>query len=264
MSARSILFTLWGDVFLDREDAVPLATATSFMQTLGFRPDAVRAALARMAREGWYVSARHGRQSSYSLTPIGYERLRDARRRIYQVDEEPWQGTFRTLGLPSPALPPARRRPLLRELQWVGWAQVGPYQWLSPIARLEETFVVLSRHGIHGAWVLSGSLSGKDPIRWIEELYPIAEIDARYQGFLQDWASVATVRSEAEAFIGRIELVHAWRKLLFIDPGLPHTLLPPHFARTEAQALFHDLYAAWLEPSALFVAHQTGSPVLVS
>ncbi len=264
MSARSMLFTLWGDVFLDREEAVPLAVSMSLMRPLGFRPDAVRAALARMAREGWFLSTRHGRQSSYSLTLLGLDRLRDARRRIYQADLDPWQGSFRTLGLPSPSLPPARRRSLVRELQWVGWAQVGPYQWVSPIARPEETYVVLSRHGIHGAWMISGTLAGKDPVRWIEELYPIAEIDAHYQGFVREWSSASVVRSDMDAFVARIELVHAWRKLLFVDPGLPATLLPPHFARSEARDLFSSLYAAWREPAANFLAQQTGLPLLVS
>ena len=83
VSARSILFTLFGDAFMQPPESIPLACATALLQTLGIGPEAARAALSRTAREGcWFQSKRKGHQSFYQLTARGYERLMQARMRI--------------------------------------------------------------------------------------------------------------------------------------------------------------------------------------
>jgi phenylacetic acid degradation operon negative regulatory protein len=47
----------------------------------------------------------------------------------------------------------------------------------------------------------------------------------------------------------RSELVHEWRKFLFVDPGLPAELLPARWPGVDAAELFHR-EADWLLPAA--------------
>ncbi len=265
VSARSILFTLFGDVFLNRMDAVPLSLATALLAHLDFRAEATRAALSRMAREGWFTTERHGRQSVYCLTMRGQDRLMDARERIYRQKDEPWDGTFSILGTMMPSLPPNTRRNLIRELEWISWAPLGPYQWVTPLVRQRETVEVLARYHLQTtSWQINGTLTTPDPVQWTAHLYPIETIDKRYQEFIDDWSHFDENLSETQAFVYRIKLVHAWRKFLFIDPGLPQALVPSKFAREEARILFHHLYALWLEPSTTFIEHSLKQAVLLS
>lgn len=264
VSARSILFTLFGDVFLERRDPVPLASATALLQPLGIGPEAARAALSRTAREGWFTSERRGRQSVYRLTTRGQERLTHASARIYRRQDDPWSGSFSILGLGTPSLPPNTRRKLMRELEFVGWAALGPYQWATPLARHEETMEILDRYELaHSVWILNGALEAPDPRSWVSKLYPIELIDHRYQAFIREWSQSPLNVSEQEAFCNRIYLVHAWRKFLFIDPGLPQELVPPEFSRSEARTLFHRLYDRWKQPSNAFIEHHLTEAVLL-
>lgn len=264
VSARSILFTLFGDVFLDRRDPVPLACATVLLQQLGIGPEAARAALSRTAREGWFTSERRGRQSVYKLTARGRERLRHASSRIYRRTDEPWDGSFTILGLTIPTLPPTTRRKLVRELEFVGWAAINPYQWATPLARHEETMEVLSRYDLaQSVWIITGALVAPDPKRWISQLYPISLINERYQTFIHEWSRAPLNLSGQDAFRNRIYLVHAWRKFLFIDPGLPHALVPAEFSRDEACDLFHRLYDLWRQPSDIFIEHHLSESILL-
>lgn len=47
----------------------------------------------------------------------------------------------------------------------------------------------------------------------------------------------------------RLQLVHAWRKLLFLDPGLPAELLPADWPGFAAAEVFRDTYEALRVPS---------------
>ncbi len=265
MSARSILFTLFGDVFLSRSEPVPLAVATVLLEPLNIGPEATRAALSRMAREGWFTSKRHGRQSSYQLTPRGHERLTHARLRIYRRADEPWDGNFIILGLTTSALAPSIRRNMVRELQFLGWASLGPYQWATPSARYPETMEILERYELQRtAWIVKGTLWVPDPVEWASKLYPMQALNERYQAFIHEWAGAEARLPEREAFVNRIQLVHAWRKFLFIDPGLPHDLAPPTFSRAEARSLFHRLYDQWYQPSTAFIEQCLGEALLLS
>ena len=44
-----------------------------------------------------------------------------------------------------------------------------------------------------------------------------------------------------------IDLVHAWRRFPWIDPGLPAQFLPAPWAGTAAHALFARLHAGWAD-----------------
>ena len=265
VSARSILFTLFGDAFMQRPDSIPLACATALLQTLDIGPEAARAALSRTAREGWFQSERKGRQSFYQLTARGYERLMQARMRIYRQDDEPWDGGFTILGLTVPALAPSIRRRLIRELEFVGWAALASYQWATPLIRHEETMDILRRFDlVRFAWIMNGALATPDPASWAANLYPIRFLDQRYRDFIREWTQAPLDLSESESFRNRIFLVHAWRKFLFIDPGLPHALVPEDFSRTKARALFHYLYDQWYDPANAYIEHHLNEALLLS
>ena len=58
----------------------------------------------------------------------------------------------------------------------------------------------------------------------------------------------------------RVALVHAWRRLLLVDPGLPDELVPDDWLGGAAVACFAELYAAleapaWAAWAALAAAH---------
>jgi len=53
----------------------------------------------------------------------------------------------------------------------------------------------------------------------------------------------APALTDEQAFVERLQLVQDFRRFLYIDPGLPSTLLSAHWPATAASALFRDYYA---------------------
>jgi phenylacetic acid degradation operon negative regulatory protein len=65
--------------------------------------------------------------------------------------------------------------------------------------------------------------------------------------------------------VRRVELVHHWRRTLFLDPGLPRELVPSDWLGDDAAELFAELYAAleheaWRAWAQLSAAHGDGAP----
>ena len=58
--------------------------------------------------------------------------------------------------------------------------------------------------------------------------------------------------SDEECFIARANLVHEYRKFLFIDPFLPKELLPERWSGNHAALLFNQYYKMLAEPASRF------------
>jgi phenylacetic acid degradation operon negative regulatory protein len=72
-----------------------------------------------------------------------------------------------------------------------------------------------------------------------------AEFIAVYQGKLDHYRQRQAKREaipENECFREEIQLVHEYRKFLFIDPGLPDELLPEQWLGRDAAHLLHEYY----------------------
>ena len=77
-------------------------------------------------------------------------------------------------------------------------------------------------------------------------------LGADYASFVTEWLPVVSAVDgsvPAEAFAASQRLLHAWRKFLFRDPGLPPSLLPDDWPGAEAAAFF-DRETARLAPAA--------------
>ena len=69
------------------------------------------------------------------------------------------------------------------------------------------------------------------------------ELGAEYHAFLDRFAAT----DAGSLFRAQTELVHAWRRLAFLDPDLPGELLPRDWPRPSAHRLFQSRNAAWRE-----------------
>ena len=71
-------------------------------------------------------------------------------------------------------------------------------------------------------------------------------IEARYAEFLADHRPLARriarrPPSAGEAFAAYVRMLTAWRRLRYLDPGLPLDLLPPRWKGVAAAELFDEL-----------------------
>lgn len=254
MRARSMLFTLFGDYVRHYGGTVWVGSLIALMAELGFSAQAVRAAVSRMARQGWLAPLRAGRASYYALTPRGRDRIEEAAQRIFKLHPERWDGLWRVLVVAPGGQDRGQRTALRRELAWMGWAIASRGVYMSPRDLLDRTAALAERYGLGGRFELfTARHEGPAPdVAVVGRYWDLGAIDAAYGSFVETWRPRLEERRRAlaageeleDAFCFREKtlLVHAFRKFLFVDPGLPEELLPPRWNGREARAVFSGYY----------------------
>jgi phenylacetic acid degradation operon negative regulatory protein len=263
MRARSLLFTVYGDSIRPHGGEIGMGSLIRLMAPLGFTPRAVRAAMARIARQGWLRTRRVGRRAYYSLTPEGAWRVEEGVRRVYRLEPEPWDGRWRLLTYAIPEGRRSIRDRLRRELTWLGLGPLSRSTWLTPRALAAPLAELVRAHGVDGhVAIFEAALVGPAHDReLVRRCWDLDAIAARYTAFMATTRRrAASLRlrlrrraiSDATCFSEKIRLVHEYRKFLFVDPGLPDALLPSGWPGRDAARLFRDVYRLLDGPAARF------------
>lgn len=264
MNARSALFDIYGDHLLSRGEQAPVAALLRLVAPLRISAPAVRTAVSRMARQGWLVPVRLPAGAGYRLTPRAVGRLRQAADRIYRQDAPPWNGQWHVVVVERVADRAGRER-LRSALGYLGYACLNGSTWISPRPSVElDAMLAAERiradrfHASYDgdarslaarAWDIDGLACGYR--LWLErarELVRPADHD----------------QSDEEVFAMRSELVHEWRKFLFVDPGLPGELLPARWPGKDAAELFRAEAKRLLPAAGRFVDWCLAGGALVS
>jgi phenylacetic acid degradation operon negative regulatory protein len=253
MQARSMLFTLYGDYIRHYGGTVWVGSLITLMAELGFSSSAVRAAVSRMARQGWLDSIRAGRASYYVLSARGQARIDEAAARIFKLHPERWDGRWRILAV-SAEIDRGRREHLHRELSWMGFGVLSRAVYVTPNDVLDRLAPLAERYGLAGRFeAFTANHEGPTADReWAASRWNLLAIDEAYAGFVEAWrprldrertaAAGGEEPGDAKCFVEKTNLVHAFRKFLFIDPGLPQELLPERWTGNEARAVFSGYY----------------------
>jgi phenylacetic acid degradation operon negative regulatory protein len=257
MQARSLLFDLWGDYIQYVGGEAWTSTLARYLGEFGISEPTLRQALSRMTRQGWLQTRRVASRSCYSLTQRGQWRIVEASRRVYHPADRPWDGQWRILTYSIPEAMRAKRDELRRELAWTGLAALTPGTWISPNPLEEAIAELIHRYAIepYVATFRSGHNGPGSPQELVRRCWDLAAIQASYERFIAQWAPRLEQYERSphlpddRCFVTKIELVHDYRKFLFVDPGLPQELLPAGWQGLDARRLFQQYYAL-LEPGA--------------
>lgn len=258
--ARSALFDLYGDHLRARGARAPVAALVRLLAPLGVHPPAVRTAVSRMVRQGWLEPVRIDGQPGYALTSRARRRLDDAAARIYRTspDGSGPAGTNGSSGWDQHwhlgilrEVPNARRRDqLASQLAFLGWAPLSDGAWVG-LRNDAEVDQILGVEGIAADRFRAPVDAGA--VEFARRVWKLDELGASYDAWLIEAKALVDGAgddtTDEQAFAVRSELVHEWRKFLFLDPGLPGELLPDDWAGTRAAAYF-DFHAERLSPAA--------------
>jgi phenylacetic acid degradation operon negative regulatory protein len=259
MQARSLLFDLWGDYIQHVGGEVWASTLATFVAPFGVSEGALRQALSRMTRQGWLESRKVGARTCYSLTARGRRRIAEASQRVYHPEDRQWDGQWRMLVYSIPESMRASRDDLRRELVWTGFAHLAPGTWISPNPLEEAANELVRRYGIEGYTTLfvSRHLGPTTPQELVRRCWDLNAIAASYDRFIGHWAPRLRAGvhhlTDQERFVEQIELVHDYRKFLFVDPQLPGELLPHPWRGYDARRLFQEYYAQLLPGARRFM-----------
>ncbi len=226
----SLVMTIFGDVVHHRGRSIATHRLRCLIERLGIEPGALRTALSRLARDGWVVRSRQGRNSSYRLSRMGMREFAPALARVYTPPREaPVERWALICGKP-PRLPDALR--------------AGEDTWLIP-----HDIWADAPGDFPGCLVMSGALESL-PDDFRERIVSPAHRRAVVAMAADATDAIAMAQgapAPLDALAARVMIIHRWRRIVLKYPDVPAECLPRGLP--DARRLVADAYRALLPVS---------------
>jgi phenylacetic acid degradation operon negative regulatory protein len=244
-SARGILFTVLGELVLPTGGEAWTSAFIDVFGRLGVEEKAARQALMRTAADNWLSSERVGRRTVWRLTPAAERLLRDGTERIFgfaAVAEE-WDGRWTIVIARTPETERAARHMIRTRLRWAGFGSVSPGVWISPRSdRGAEVRQILDEAQLPDGYLFTAEHQGGGSLTaMVGHAWDLDDLARGYDEFITSFTGTVT----PDPLVRIIDLVHAWRRFPWADPGLPSQFLPSPWSGTAAARLFAQRHAAW-------------------
>ncbi|MCM3675904.1 phenylacetic acid degradation operon negative regulatory protein PaaX [Peribacillus simplex] len=262
-NTQSMIFTIYGDYIRNYGSKIWIGSLIRLLKEFGHNEQGVRVAVSRMVKQGWIQSEKQGNKSYYFLTDRGVQRMDEAANRIYKMKPNEWDGKWRILMYTIPEDKRQLRDDLRKELLWSGFGSFSSGCWISPNDLEKQINRLIEKYDINEYvdFFISEYKGPKENQSLVEKSWHLEVIENKYEEFIEKYSKQFIVHqsiisrgemSDADCFVERTNLVHEYRKFLFIDPGLPKELLPSKWNGNHAALLFSQYYQVLAEPASRF------------
>ncbi|MET9323909.1 PaaX family transcriptional regulator C-terminal domain-containing protein [Streptomyces sp. NPDC003038] len=262
----SLINTVYG-AFLRRLGGwISIADLITLMGELDVDGPAVRSAISRLKKRGVLEPERRG-ATGYRLSPAVHPVFDEGDRRIFgSLEPADLADGWAMAVFSVPESERSHRYQLRTRLTWLGFGNIAPGVWLAPGRLLDDARSMLVRLGLSDYVHLFAAdyAAFSDLPRTVSSWWDFPAIQTQYAAFTDTYAPVAarmTAAPEpdpAEAFRHYVPLLTRWRRLPYLDPGLPTELLPADWNAVEARQVFQRLHTVLQEPSLRHVQDVTG------
>lgn len=249
---QHLIVTVFGRYVRAHGGVIQIADLIEMMAALGADSSAVRSAVSRLKQRGVLVSMRSGGGAAYRLADSLEGVFSAGDRRIFEErraqPSDPW--LLASFSVPERERP--LRHQLRRLLQRLGFGQVNGGLWIAPGLIADETRMALRRAGLDGfvELFLGDRLSEDDLVLAVRRWWDLPALEPLYRDFVEGFSDVLDEKlTDGEAFAGHVGAITRWRRLTYLDPGIPLELLPDGWSGVEAERLFAELHRR-LEPAA--------------
>ena len=246
VAPRQLILSLYGLYAREEGNWLAVASLIALMADLGTDSAAVRSSVSRLKRRGVLEAARRDGQAGYALSADSLEVLREGDHRIWSRPRATAADGWLVLVFSVPESERERRHALRSLLSRLGFGTAAPGVWVAPATLYDETERALDREGLaaytelfRGDYLGAGEVSER-----IGEWWDLAALRVLYSDFIRDHGPVARRRSTLTpdaAFAAYVPMLTAWRRLPYLDPGLPLEHLPEGWPGIEAAELFASL-----------------------
>jgi phenylacetic acid degradation operon negative regulatory protein len=267
---RALIVTIYGLYARESGGWLSVASLIRLMAELGVDEPSVRSSISRLKQRGLLAQHRQDRAAGYALSDRGRDILAEGDRRIFGRPRARLAGGWLLAVFSVPEAERDRRHTLRSRLAWLGFGTVAAGIWIAPAHLAEETADVLERYGLSGYVDLfrADYLAFGDVHELAARWWDLDRLEQLYQAFLdlcepavsrwQERSGPVGPAGAAEAFADYATILTAWRRLPFLDPGLPRELLPPDWHGERAALAFAGLRDRLAGPARSHVLAVTG------
>jgi phenylacetic acid degradation operon negative regulatory protein len=253
-SPRHLILSLFGLYARTDPRWLSVRSLITLMADLDVDAAATRSSVSRLKKRGVLESARVDGQAGYRLSVAARAVLREGDARIWARPRASIAEGWLVVVFSVPEAERGKRHELRSLLTRLGFGTAAPGVWVAPGTAYDETLAALDRAGLTAYTEhFRGSYLGSGPpdVR-VAEWWDLPAIAALYDEFVADHQSLVRLRSlhPARAFTAYVPMLTAWRRLPYLDPGIPLELLPAGWPGVRAGELFAELDARLHQPAA--------------
>ena len=273
---RALIVTIYGLYAREAGGWLSVAALIRLMAATGADEPAVRSSISRLKQRGILEPVRAGGAAGYALSGAGTEILAEGDRRIFERPRAALSDGWLLAVFSVPEQERRRRHALRSRLIWLGFGTVSAGVWIAPGHLAGETSDALRRHGLSGYVDLfrADYLAFGEVRELIGQWWDLGRLAREYRAFLADAApvlarwepggagqvAIGSAERDQRAFADYVGVLTAWRRLPFLDPGLPAELLPGQWPGLAAAEAFAALRERLAEPARAHVLAVTGPP----
>jgi phenylacetic acid degradation operon negative regulatory protein len=254
---RALIVTLYGLYARETDGWLAVGTVVRLLGELDVDEPAVRSSISRLKRRGLLDSQRVNGMAGYALSKAAQAILAEGDRRIFQRRQAGLADGWLLAIFSVPEAERERRHALRSRLSWLGFGTVSSGVWIAPGHLDAETREVLERYDLsayvdlfRADYLAFGDVAAQVALWW-----DLAQLQRCYDDFCAEFAPVLArwrrrrASRDAGAFADYVRALTAWRRLPYLDPGLPPEVLPKGWPGAQAADLFFDLHTR-LAPAA--------------
>ncbi|MGW6659571.1 PaaX family transcriptional regulator [Rhodococcus sp. NPDC055024] len=245
---RQLIVTLFGLYARGEENWLSVASVVRMMDDLGIEAQAVRSSISRLKRRNILISAKHDGAAGYSLSGDVLKLINEGDSRIFGRSRAAIDDGFLVLVFSVPESEREKRHALRSTLTKLGFGTVAPGVWIAPSQLERETREALELRSLasyvdmfSGRHLAYGDLRTK-----VRSWWDLDQLSAQYSNFVDCYRPVSDTAANGgltsrEAFAQYLPMLTTWRRLPYLDPGLPLALLPHGWNGVTAETLFAKL-----------------------
>ncbi len=246
---RQLIVTVYGLYARESGGWLSVAALVRLLGDLGVEEPAVRSSISRLKRRGILVARRQDGAAGYELSEQALEILREGDERIFRRERATLSDGWIMAVFSVPETERQKRHVLRTQLTRLGFGTVSPGMWIAPAHLHEVTTTVLRRYGLdpyaelfRAEHVAFGDLRDK-----VAHWWDLDQLQRLYGDFLAAHRPVLRRFEEhggddgSAAFADYVRVLTDWRRLPYLDPGLPAELLPGEWNGAVAADLFFVL-----------------------
>lgn len=258
------IITLFGLFGRPAGKAFPVAAIVHLIHLLGAEPSSIRSSISRLKKKGVLVSKKTHTGNGYALNEELEPHLQAGDVRIFTPTSASIGDPWLLVSFSVPETERKNRHKIRTGLSRIGFGAVASGLYIGP-ARLKAEISAYVRE--HELWDYmnfficqpSGLMDLKNKIpKW----WDLDAIAHAYQGFVDQYQPAIALWQDkikqgqvdhAEAFKLYLPMMTQWRRLPYLDPGLPAELLPQNWIGFAARKVFNDLYRLLQAPATQYV-----------
>lgn len=246
---RSLIVTVFGAYARDTGGWLSVSLVVRLLAELDVEEAAVRSSVSRLKRRGLLVHEPRDGAAGYALSPSAQEILAAGDRRIFTRTRAELTDGWVVVAFSVPETERSSRHLLRGGLAGLGFGTVAPGLWIGPARLADDAQQAIARLGLSSyAEVFAAEhLAFGDLRSRVARWWDLDALQEQYGAYVEHWSPVlATWRRRRRvdpggAFRDYVSTLTDWRRLPYLDPGLPVEVLPARWQGVRAAEVFFCL-----------------------